>query len=170
MWFAVAVWQSLIMNCYFHFIWLYCSFDGFSCLLMMEWNDLPWAVRFLSNMACEHCKWFTCSNQFLVCPMKHAAVLMTLEATHKTVPLEDEVIHSFVACTVVYIADSHMWCVVLYIVTSLWHCSVCRHMKWYRGGHVCTDDDETSVLYTVSQKKSDQRYYSFTTLPNVSRF
>lgn len=30
------------------------------------------------------------STQFLVCPMKHAAVLMTLEGTHKIVPLEDE--------------------------------------------------------------------------------
>jgi len=29
--------------------------------------------------------------------MKHAAVLMTLDGTHKTVPLEDEVIQAFVA-------------------------------------------------------------------------
>lgn len=31
------------------------------------------------------------SNQFLVCPMKHAAVLMTLDKAHRIVPLEDEV-------------------------------------------------------------------------------
>lgn len=30
------------------------------------------------------------SNQFLVCPMKHAAVLMTLDKGHRIVPLEDE--------------------------------------------------------------------------------
>uniref|UniRef100_A0A0B7AG75 Uncharacterized protein n=1 Tax=Arion vulgaris TaxID=1028688 RepID=A0A0B7AG75_9EUPU len=30
------------------------------------------------------------SNQFLVCPLKHAAVLMTLKGEHKIVPLDDE--------------------------------------------------------------------------------
>lgn len=39
--------------------------------------------------------WFAlalqCSNRFLVCPMRHAAVIMNIDGTHKIVPLEDEV-------------------------------------------------------------------------------
>ncbi len=33
-------------------------------------------------------------KQFLVCPMKHAAVLMTLGGDHNVVPLDDDVSHS----------------------------------------------------------------------------
>lgn len=31
------------------------------------------------------------SSQFLVCPLKHAAVLMTVKGEHKIVPLDDDV-------------------------------------------------------------------------------
>ena len=31
------------------------------------------------------------SKMFLVCPMRHAAVLMTVDGSHKLVPLDDEV-------------------------------------------------------------------------------
>ena len=32
-----------------------------------------------------------CRKQFLVCPMKHAAVLMTLVGDHSVIPLDDDV-------------------------------------------------------------------------------
>ena len=31
------------------------------------------------------------SQRFLICPMKHAAILMSMDGGHKSVPLEDEV-------------------------------------------------------------------------------
>ena len=43
-----------------------------------------YATRFNRFVGC-------CSEEFIVCPIKHAAVLMNMDGTHKTIPLDDDV-------------------------------------------------------------------------------
>ena len=64
-----------------------------------------------------NCFFFFCSNQFLVCPMKHAAVLMTLEGTHKIVPLEDEVLYTLTVIVFITVV-SYIICMIDFYVVN----------------------------------------------------
>jgi len=74
------------------------------------------------------------SNQFLVCPMKHSAVLMTLEGSHKIVPLEDEV-NMNICRSLCWWLQMHTVCTVILLLSN--PCIVTLQMRYVRFTRLC---------------------------------
>ena len=57
-------------------------YDSFTLVMLLNyWSKYQYCEVFV----------FVLSKQFLVCPMKHPAVLMNISGEHKIVPLDDDV-------------------------------------------------------------------------------